>query len=33
MHIGLEHLICNAVIGRWSDLDDVVDRMATLDLI
>lgn len=33
IYIGLEHLIYNAVIGRWSDLDDVVDRMATLDLI
>ncbi|MBA3251700.1 MAG: hypothetical protein H0T66_15690 [Geodermatophilaceae bacterium] len=31
--IGLEHLICNAIIGRWDDLDDVVDRMTALDLI
>ena len=33
VYIGLEHLIYNAVIGRWNDLDDVVDRMTTLDLI
>lgn len=33
IYIGLEHLIYNAVIGRWADLDDVVDRMTALDLI
>ncbi len=33
VYIGLEHLIYNAVIERWNDLDDVVDRMAALDLI
>lgn len=30
--IGLEHLIYNATINGWSDLEDVVDRMAKLDL-
>lgn len=31
-YIGLEHLIYNATIERWDDLDDVVDRMMHLDL-
>lgn len=33
IYIGLEHLIYNATIDRWNDLDDVVDRMTALDLI
>ena len=33
IYIGLEHLIYNATIGGWSDLDDVVDRMTALSLI
>lgn len=33
VYIGLEHLIYNATVDRWVDLDDVADRMEALDLI
>jgi len=32
-YIGLEHLIYNATIDGWDDLNDVVDRMTTLKLL
>ena len=32
IYIGLEHLIYNATIGRWDDLDDVTYRMTDLEL-
>lgn len=33
IYIGLEHLIYNATIDRWDNLDDVVDRMTALELL
>ncbi len=33
IYIGLEHLIYNATIDGWADLDEVVDRMTDLHLL
>jgi hygromycin-B 4-O-kinase len=33
LYIGLEHLIYNATIAGWDGLDQVVDRMTSLDLL